>query len=120
MTKDRYIEFCKSIIGAAVDQPFEDDFLTFIARHSDSRKWFAAIMELDNRAFVNLKCAPMQADFFRNVYEGVIPAYHMNKNHWISVLLDGSVDSETVKTLVDASFNVTAKKMKKAKHPAEI
>lgn len=115
MTKDRYIEFCKSIIGAAVDQPFEDDFLTFIARHSDSRKWFAAIMELDNRAFVNLKCAPMQADFFRNVYEGVIPAYHMNKVHWNTVYLDSDVPDEVIEQMTLDSFELTGKKKRNGK-----
>lgn len=112
MTKEKYIEFCKSIIGAGVDQPFNEDFLTYVARHNDSRKWFALIMELDGKAIVNLKCEPMQADFFRNVYQGVIPAYHMNKVHWNTVYLQSDVPDEVIEQMTLDSFYLTEKKSK--------
>ena len=42
-------DFCKNIIGATVDQPFNDDFKSFAARHNDTKKWFALIMELTEK-----------------------------------------------------------------------
>ena len=49
---------------------------------------------------------------------GVLPAYHMNKNHWLTVLLDGTADDETVKALVDMSYALTAPKKKAPKPDA--
>lgn len=112
MTKEKYIEFCESIIGTGIDQPFKDDFLTFVARHKDSRKWFSLIMEHDGKVIVNLKCEPMQADFFRSVYQGVIPGYHMNKAHWNTVYLDSDVPDEIIEQMTLDSFNLTDKNSK--------
>ncbi len=93
-----------------------------VFRRKDNRKWFAVIMRipicklgvLENREVnvVNLKCVPEVLDVVWQE-EGIFPAYHMNKEHWISVLLDGSVSTETVLMLTDVSFSATAPKMKK-------
>ena len=112
MTKKDYIDFCKNIGGAAVDQPFPDDFETYAVRHELSRKWFALIMELNGKTVVNLKCEPMQSDFLRSVYKGVIPAYHMNKTHWNTVFLDDDVPDDEIKRMTLNSFQLTGKKIK--------
>lgn len=91
MTKEAYIEFCKNLGGAEVDKPFNEDFDSTVARHSDTKKWFALVMEYLGKDVVNLKCDPMESDFLRKVYKGVIPAYHMNKVHWNTVFLDSDV-----------------------------
>ena len=111
--------------GIEGDFPFEDSSTAMVFRHRDNKKWFALVMRipisklgvLENRQVnvVNLKIVDEVLDTVRQE-DGIFPAYHMNKNHWITVLLDGSVDSETVKILVDASFDATAKKIKKAKN----
>ena len=115
MTKQQYIEHCRSILSAEVDQPFDEDFDTWVARHSDNRKWFALIFDVKGRPAVNLKCDPMEADFLRSVYEGVTPAYHMNKQHWISVILDGSMTEEEVFRLICDSHALTAPRIKRKK-----
>ena len=115
MTKEDFIEFCKNITGATVDQPFNDDFKTFAARHSDTKKWFALIMELNGKDIVNLKCEPIQADFYRKVYQSVVPAYHMNKNHWNTVYLQGDTPDEVLKQMTLDSFDLTNKKRKARK-----
>lgn len=112
MTKEEYLNFCKTIIGAEVDQPFNEDFLTYVARHSDSRKWFALVMELNGKTIVNLKCEPLQADFFRSVYQGVTPAYHMNKIHWNTVYLESDIPDEVIEQMTLDSFRLTDKKTK--------
>ena len=70
-----YLAFCRGIPGTVVDQPFQDDFVSTIARHADTGKWFAAILRHDGRDFVNLKCDPVEADFLRGAYAGITPAY---------------------------------------------
>lgn len=110
MTKKNYIDFCKSFINAKIDQPFNKNFLTYAARHSDSGKWFALIMEYNGKTIANLKCEPIQADFLRSIYKGVTPAYHMNKIHWNTVYLDSDVPDEEIKAMTIDSFNLTDKK----------
>ena len=113
MTKEEYIEYCRTIPGAAVDQPFEEDFTSFIARHADTRRWFAAILEHDGKKFVNLKCEPLEADFLRSVFKGVEPGYHMNKTHWNSVCFDSDVSDDLLKQMTMNSFRLTEAKKKR-------
>lgn len=93
-------------------------------RHRENRKWFALIMDVrrdrlglsgeDVVFIVNLKCDPlMQGSLCME--EGILPAYHMNKKQWISVLLDGTVPDEMIKQLVEMSFQLTDIKPKKRK-----
>ena len=110
MTRDEYVDFCLSLDGAAVDAPFNEDFDTLVARHGDSRKWFALIMKLDGREVVNLKCDPMEADFLRNAYEGISEAWHMNKVHWNSVWLESDVPDAEIRRQTAESFRLTGKK----------
>lgn len=93
-----------------------------VFRHNDNKKWFAVIMRipinklgvLENREIniVNLKCTEEALDTVWQE-DGIFPAYHMNKENWISVALDGSVAPDTVKLLLDISFNATAPKPRK-------
>lgn len=93
-----------------------------VFRHSNNKKWFAVIMTItkdklgldstESIDVVNLKCDPLM-----NVTteKGIFPAYHMSKTHWISVALDGSVQEDKVKWLLDLSYDLTNKKIKKKK-----
>ena len=110
MNKDEYLEFCRSIPGALVDQPFEEDFETHIARHADTGKWFAAVLHHNGRDFVNLKCDPVEAEFLRSVYKGIEPGWHMNKTHWNTVVFDSDVPEELIRSLTLESFRLTEKK----------
>ena len=97
-----------------------------VFRHDDNRKWFALIMDVEGDKVgvsgadyvdvINLKVDDM---FFRDMLiqeDGIMPAYHMNKMHWITVLLDGTVPEERVKGLIGMSFMSTASAKKKEKH----
>ncbi|MCM1275436.1 MAG: MmcQ/YjbR family DNA-binding protein [Lachnospiraceae bacterium] len=119
MTKDDYIEFCKNLGGAEVDRPFNEDFDSTVARHSDNKKWFALIMEYRGKYVVNLKCEPLEADFLRSVFEGVIPAYHMNKTHWNTVFLESDVPDEEIERMTLVSFALTEKKKRAPKKSAK-
>lgn len=112
MTKEEYLDFCANIGGADVDQPFDKDFESSVARHSDTKKWFAAILKFKEQWVVNLKIDQMEAELLRKIYKGVIPAYHMNKVHWISVILDSDVPREEIERLTMTSFENTDKRKK--------
>ena len=89
-------------------------FLVF--RHNGNRKWFAVIMDIPGKnlglsvegeiSVVNLKCDTRLIGSFREE-PGIFPGWHMNKTHWLSVALDGTVDDEKIKFLVDMSYNLT-------------
>lgn len=110
MNKQQYLDFCRDIPGAALDQPFSEDFDAWIARHADSGKWFAAVLHHGGQDFVNLKCDPIESEFLQSVYGGVKPGYHMNKIHWISVHFDSDVPDELICRLTHASFRLTDRK----------
>lgn len=96
-----------------------------VFRHADNNKWFALIMdvqgdkvgvpETDYVDVINLKVDDM---FFRDMIiqeDGIMPAYHMNKMHWITVRLDGTVPEERIFDLISMSFMATASAKKKEK-----
>ncbi len=96
-----------------------------VFRHADNNKWFALVMDVQRNKLglsgteyvtvVNLKVDDM---FFRDMIlreEGIMPAYHMNKFHWVSVMLDGTVPEEKVYDLLEMSYLATASVQKKEK-----
>ena len=123
MTKQELLDHCLNTYGTSPDYPFDEDFETAVLRHGDTRKWYAIVMRVPRCKFgqgsdevvdvVNLK---LPAEIFGSfgAAEGVYPAYHMNKFHWISVLLPDALD-DIVQFLVNASFKATKSFKKKSK-----
>ena len=115
MTRQEFFEHCLNTYKTQADYPFEDDLNTAVFRHRDNRKWYALVMQISRRKFgqdsdatidvVNLK-QPVEMFGSFSQADGVHPAYHMNKLHWISVLLPDA-DSDTVKFLTNASYEAT-------------
>lgn len=87
-----------------------------VLRHAQGGKWYAVLMDVaaaklglgggGDIPLMNVKAAPDLVQTLR-VQTGFLPAYHMNKTHWLSVRLDGTADAETVKALLDGSFLLT-------------
>ena len=113
MTREDFLAFCEGLEGAVCDQPFMPGDGTFVARHERSRMWFAVLMNLEGRDFVNLKAEPGQAALMRSLFTGVRPGYHMNKDHWISVYLERDVPDDLIQKLILDSYQLTAPKRKK-------
>lgn len=65
-------------------------------------------------ACMNLKCDPLEAQALRDIFEAVIPGYHMNKKHWNTVILDGSIPVSEIERMIDRSYCLVVKKLKKA------
>lgn len=84
-------------------------------RHANKGKWFALIFEKEGRLCINLKCDPMEADFLRSVYKNVIPAWHMNKTHWNTIILGGDVPEQALFAMIQSSFDLTKPKTRCAK-----
>jgi predicted DNA-binding protein (MmcQ/YjbR family) len=120
VNKQEYLQWCCELENTIVDQPFEADFSSWIVRHADTRKWFAAVLEHDGREFVNLKCDPIEGEFLRSVYEGVTCGYHMNKTHWISVHFESDVPDELLRQLTLASRRLTEKRKKSLRKSAAV
>lgn len=124
MTREELQMFILKQYGIMADFPWADEPDFAVLRHAENKKWFALVMAVPkeklglpgggNLLVVNLKCDPLLiGTLLRD--EGIFPAYHMNKTHWITVALDGSAADETIKMLVDLSFSLTAPRKKSGK-----
>lgn len=120
MTKQEFLSYCLNTYGTSPDYPFDEDFETAVLRHSDNRKWYAIVMRVSRQKFdfdsdevidvVNLKL-PLEMFGSFGSADGVYPAYHMNKLHWISVLLPDAADA-LIQFLVNVSYEATKDKRK--------
>ena len=121
MTKQEFFELCSSSYFTQPDYPFDDWMESAVFRHADNKKWFAIVLSVSRRKFgldsdevidvVNLKLPTEMFGSF-GAADGVYPAYHMNKLHWISVLLPDA-PNDVVQFLLNASFEATKTKRKK-------
>ena len=124
MTRQAFLEYCLDTYGTAADYPFDEDFETAVLRHAGSRKWYALVMRISRRKVgidsdemvdvVNLKL-PLEMFGSFGAADGVYPAYHMNKVHWISVVLNDAGD-DLIEFLVHASYEGTKDKKNRLKH----
>ena len=108
-TRREVIDFCLSLKGTYEDYPF-NDFNWTVMRCEKNKRMFAAIFERQGKIWINVKCEPGLAEFWRNTYEAVIPAYHMNKKHWNSIITEGSVPENEIKNMIRDSFEIVNRK----------
>ena len=123
--KDKVFAYVKKTYRVEPDYPFSTAPEYPVLRHRDNRKWFALIMDVprdrlglegtDRVDVINLKCSAAMAASLRT-QPGILPAYHMHRDSWITVLLDGTVTSEDLFTLIDISFQLTADKKQRKSH----
>jgi predicted DNA-binding protein (MmcQ/YjbR family) len=98
-------EYCISKKGSGESFPFGDDTLVFKV----NGKIFA-LVSLDGDLTINLKCDPAFAIDLRERYPAVQPGYHMNKKHWNTVSIDGSVPDKEICSWIDHSYDLIAGK----------
>jgi predicted DNA-binding protein (MmcQ/YjbR family) len=113
MTIEEMIEHCLSYPGSYEDHPFGEGWTAI--RHRGNQKMFALIYHYEGRLCANLKCDPERSDFLRQAFQEVRPGYHMNKEHWNTVLLDGDLPEDDVHALVYHSYQLTKPKSSKKK-----
>ena len=100
--------YCLSKKGVTEEFPFDEQTLVFKVMG----KMFA-LTNVDTFVSINLKCEPEKAVELREQYEGVRPGYHMNKKHWNTVLIDGSISNKLLKEWIDDSYNLVADSLTK-------
>ncbi len=114
--RDKIEKYINEHYDALQEYPWDDtpNFTTF--KHKSNKKWFALIMDIPYEKLniekegkvnvINLKNIPDMIGSLRTKY-GIFPAYHMNKEHWITVLLDGTIPEEEICSLIDVSYELT-------------
>ncbi len=95
---------------AAEDYPFGPDVAVFKVLG----KMFATLADDAGTPNMNLKCDPNEAQMLRDVFPSVVPGYHMNKDHWNTIILDGTVPAGEIERMIDNSYSLVVRKMKKA------
>ncbi|MBE9510402.1 MAG: MmcQ/YjbR family DNA-binding protein, partial [Bacteroidetes bacterium] len=103
-------DYCLAKPGVTEGFPFDETTLVFKVME----KMFA-LTNLDGDLSVNLKCDPEKAVSLREEYPAIKPGYHMNKKHWNTIDMDGSVPDKLVFQLTDHSYELIVKKMSKSK-----
>lgn len=124
MNRSQLDKYITDKYGVTAERLFERNPGFQAYRHNDTKKWFAMIMDIPKSRLglgvqdiidvVNLKCDPLLIGSLR-MEQGFYPAYHMNKENWITVALDGSAPDDKIKMLVDMSYELTMKKALKKK-----
>jgi predicted DNA-binding protein (MmcQ/YjbR family) len=122
MTLEDLHEYIASQYGAEPAHLFRQDPTIAIFKRPDNKKWFAATKDIEYRTLgiekdgragiVNVKLDPLIVASLKT-REGFRPAYHMNRENWITILLDGAVEDGEVCTCLDMSFGNVGTKAKK-------
>ncbi|MDH6373883.1 putative DNA-binding protein (MmcQ/YjbR family) [Paenibacillus sp. PastF-3] len=109
--KNNIIEYCLKKKGATQEHPFGPTPL--VIKVAD--KMFALIFEETGKVVrLNLKCDPIIAENLREQHESVQPGFHMNKKHWNSIMIDGSLSESDVFDMIDHSYDMVVKKLPKS------
>lgn len=123
MNREQLTEYIIHTYNADPEYPWDTNPEYAVFRHGGNRKWFALIMDIPGSrlgldcgriSIVNLKNDPVMSGSLRSE-PGIFPAYHMNKENWISVALDGTVPDDKLKFLLDISFQLTMPKIRRRK-----
>ena len=108
-TRKDVIDHCLTYNNAYEDYPFDDPNWT-VMRRRDTNKGFAWIFERQGNIWVNIKVDPFMAYDLREAFPSIVPAYHMNKVHWCSIILDGTVPEDIIESLIGESYRLCGKK----------
>lgn len=109
MKREDIIKYCLELPDTYEDYPFRDDNESVTMKHKKNNKWFALIMNVKGNVYLNIKTDPDYSELLRKTYDYIIPAYHMNKEHWNTVIINEKCDTQLVEELIEQSFDLTKK-----------
>ena len=125
--RERITQYIQDTYGTQAEYLWADSPGNAIFRHPASKKWYAALMRVlpeklglageDALDVMDIRCSTIMIGSLLST-KGFLPAYHMNKNHWISIILDGSVPDKEITPLLELSYDSVAPKRRK-KHPQQ-
>ena len=104
-TKEEACSFGLEFENTYLDKPFRKADRQLI-RIKDTKKAFLYVYEKDGFVNLNVKVDPAWRDFWRNTYLSVVPGYHQNKEHWNTIILDGSIKDEDIKRMIAESYDL--------------
>jgi len=108
MNIESFREYCISRKGVTEEFPFGETTLVFKVMG----KMFA-LTNLDGEFSINLKCNPDLAIELRERYSSVLPGYHMNKSHWNTIQIDGTIPVKLIYDWTDHSYDIVVDKLPK-------
>lgn len=122
--RDDILKYALETYKTSPDYPWMDLPGYAVLRHEDNKKWYGLIMDIPKERLglsgqqtvdiLDIKCDPAMIGTLLTK-KGFLPAYHMNRGNWITILLDASADKETIFPLLDLSYTLTANRQTKQK-----
>ena len=109
MKKEKVRNYFLSCPESYEDFPFGEEITIFKVKN----KWFGLLVEREGNLQINLKCDPDEALILRDLFKSVLPGYHMNKKHWNTVILDGSIPEKEIEAMIYSSYVLIVEKVKK-------
>jgi len=120
--RDDILKYALEKYGTIPDYPWMSLPRYAVLRHKDNKKWYGLIMDVPRRRLglsgeeiidiLNIKCDPVLKGSLQ-MQKGFLPAYHLHKGNWITILLDGTVNEEMIFNLLEMSFDLTSNKKRK-------
>lgn len=105
MTREKALEFGMSFPNVYEERPFRDPNWQLV-RVKGSKKAFLWIYEREGYTNLNVKVDPEWRDFWRNTYDAVIAGYHQNKEHWNTIILDGTIPDKEIQRMISESYDL--------------
>ena len=106
-TREEVLAYGLSFPDTYQDAPFHDANWQLV-RYKGNKKAFLWTYERDGYINLNVKVEPGKLFFWRNMYKSVIPGYHQNKDHWNTIILDGSIPKKDIKVMIAESYDLIA------------
>lgn len=110
MNSDAVRQYLLGKPEAYEDYPFGPD----VAVMKVGRRMFATLSRNKDGANMNLKCDPDEAVMLRDIFDAVLPGYHMNKRHWNTIVLDGTIPRGEIERMIDNSYTLVVRSMSRA------
>ena len=104
-TRQEALSFGMTFKDVYQDTPFHDPNWILV-RYKKNKKAFLWTYEYEGQMRINIKVDPQWRDFWREAYAAVIPGYHQNKEHWNTVILDGSIPDKDIKRMIAESYDL--------------
>ena len=103
------LDYGLTLPNVYTDAPFHDDNWILL-RCRKNKKAFAWTYERNGQIWVNVKVDPEWRDLWRAAYPSVLPGYHQNKEHWNSIILDGTIPDDEIRRMVAESYDLVVGK----------
>ena len=104
-TREEALEYGLTFPDTYRDAPFHDENWQLV-RFAGNKKAFLWTYEKDGFVNLNVKVEPEKAFFWREIYKSVVPGYHQNKEHWNTVILDGTIPDKDIRQMIAESYDL--------------